>query len=272
MIAVDRIRQYIASRKSSNSRTTATASSTVEDSNGSRRNHSRSPSSSSSASTSRRSIRPARSSPAAPTRRRLQRGWWPDAQKRAERSFKAMEDLREETFVITEGNLEWVIEETKETLEPQCYLVLPSEITNNKTCQHSISNECAICMAEYDLGDVVICSKTCPHAFHQDCILDWVSRENTDCPVCRAVFYDPSRLQNNSDTNGDETPDDGNDNDTNIRRRRSRSNTADTDVLSEYDSGERSRGTSFDGGDNNNINNRLLESVVENDVVESSVA
>ena len=32
-------------------------------------------------------------------RRRLQRGWWPDAQKRAERSFQAMQDLKDATFV-----------------------------------------------------------------------------------------------------------------------------------------------------------------------------
>ena len=31
--------------------------------------------------------------------RRLQQGWWPDAQNRTEMSFRAMQDLRGETFV-----------------------------------------------------------------------------------------------------------------------------------------------------------------------------
>eukprot|EP00571_Detonula_confervacea_P006762 CAMPEP_0172315630 /NCGR_PEP_ID=MMETSP1058-20130122/25814_1 /TAXON_ID=83371 /ORGANISM="Detonula confervacea, Strain CCMP 353" /LENGTH=271 /DNA_ID=CAMNT_0013029749 /DNA_START=57 /DNA_END=872 /DNA_ORIENTATION=+ len=271
MTAIDRIRQYL-SRNSSwflrpslvATTTTAAATNTAN----------------------RRNTRVTTATSSTAPRRRLQRGWWPDAQKRAERSFKAMEDLKEETFLITEGNLEWVFGVTEDEnnesgrSEPQCHLILPSELTsvkchlNHKQHNQRTSNECAICMVEYDIGDVVIHSKNCSHAFHQDCILDWVSRDNRDCPSCRAIFYNPndgsetkksSSRSESSDamTMNDET-DSNNINDNSHRR--SRSDTADTDVLSEYDM--RSRGPSFDGADHN----YGLESVVENDIVESVAA
>ncbi len=80
--------------------------------------------------------------------------------------------------------------------EPQCYLILPTHLQSSchgTSCNdfRRTSNECAICMIEYDVGDVVIYSKNCRHAFHQDCILDWFSREKTQCPSCREVFWDP---------------------------------------------------------------------------------
>lgn len=80
--------------------------------------------------------------------------------------------------------------------EPQCFLILPTHLQSSfqeTSCKDFMrtSNECAICMIEYDVGDVVIYSKHCRHAFHQDCILDWFSREKTQCPSCREVFWDP---------------------------------------------------------------------------------
>lgn len=188
--------------------------------------------------------------------RRLQQGWWPDAQKRTERSFQAMQDLRGETFVVTEDNLEWtfnVDDETKAPLEPQYHILLPATKRNNdktlsccaggdSTSRSRTSNECAICMTKYEPGNVVIHSANCSHAFHQNCLLDWCSRENYDCPVCRTTFWDPkkskganekkmSAVANNSRSGNGEEPDGvvfG------MVRRRSRSDTDDIDTLSEY--------------------------------------
>lgn len=162
-------------------------------------------------------------------RTRLQRGWWPveEEEKRGEMMFKAMKDLKDETFVVTEDHLEWIFDQDTEGLrdekedpkpedspssilqnnnnhtfpdisEPQCHLILPQDEINssinstkqaNKKC--ATNAECAICMLPYDVGHVVVYSKQCTHAFHQDCILDWFSREKRDCPSCRAVFWDP---------------------------------------------------------------------------------
>jgi len=224
----------------------------------------------------------------------MTRGWWPGEsesvkRERGELKLKAMEGLKDETFVVTEEHFEWVFEEDDDledfgttgnivddetaaasssvrvtiptqdeggnqgaiqyvdeveggneieeegvTLddssiisnqpdcdklssctpsattgnnisssdlntvpaEPQCFLILPTHLQSS--CQQTscddfmrTSNECAICMIEYDVGDVVIYSTHCRHAFHQDCILDWFSREKTQCPSCREVFWDP---------------------------------------------------------------------------------
>jgi len=43
---------------------------------------------------------------------------------------------------------------------------------------------CAICLAEYETGDLVISSKMCDHLFHRDCLLEWLDK-NDKCPFCR---------------------------------------------------------------------------------------
>lgn len=128
----------------------------------------------------------------------------------------ATKELREETFVVSGEHLEWTFD--NETNEPTCHLILPRSKHESSSCSPAhkhcctssscssdgtydkhgetqetlrTSNECAICMAEYDIGDAIVRSRNCGHAFHQSCILDWISRENTNCPSCRAVFYDP---------------------------------------------------------------------------------
>jgi len=200
MTAAKLILKYLSSRKSSlqfQSSSSENQAAAVDNSN-SNTNRSRPRPSTASTSANRSSARrgPNQRSTTTP-RRRLQRGWWPDAEKRAEQGAKAMEDLRDETYVVTDEHFEWVFDETKSgALGPQCHLTLPSKIATNPhaavlngNCR--TSNECAICMEEYDLGDVVIHSQRCSHAFHQDCILDWFSRENADCPSCRATFWVP---------------------------------------------------------------------------------
>ena len=99
-------------------------------------------------------------------------------------------------------------------------------------------------MTDYEPGSVVIHSVNCSHAFHQNCLLDWCSRENYDCPVCRTTFWDPEKSMgkneekkmsaaaaNNSRSGNGEEADGvvfG------MVRRRSRSDTVNIDTLSEY--------------------------------------
>ncbi|KAL7553042.1 hypothetical protein ACHAWF_016286 [Thalassiosira exigua] len=129
-------------------------------------------------------------------RRRLQRGWWPDMKERAERSFRAMNDLKEETFVATDEHLEWTFDDDTSDgsapLQPRCRLVPPSRPGEGDMGSPPLhlSPTCAICMTDYEPGHVIVRSPRCPHAFHQECILDWLSRdEHTDCPTCRSVFW-----------------------------------------------------------------------------------
>ena len=50
------------------------------------------------------------------------------------------------------------------------------------------STECVICLEGYKFG-VVLCGLPCGHCFHHSCILNWLSRDNHCCPVCRWPTY-----------------------------------------------------------------------------------
>nr|GEY17061.1 putative RING-H2 finger protein ATL21A [Tanacetum cinerariifolium] len=43
---------------------------------------------------------------------------------------------------------------------------------------------CSICLAEYDVKEIVRCIPECKHCFHADCIDEWLKMKGT-CPVCR---------------------------------------------------------------------------------------
>ena len=108
---------------------------------------------------------------------------------------------------------------------------------NNSNNNHS--SNCAICMIDYDIGDVVIYSKHCSHVFHQDCILNWFSHSNVNCPTCRSCFWVKKKKSAGGiegGNNGDEGEGMMNNN------RRPRSDTADTEILVS----EISRGDSVD--------------------------
>ncbi|EJK76528.1 hypothetical protein THAOC_01705 [Thalassiosira oceanica] len=125
--------------------------------------------------------------------------------------YKAMEDLQDVTFVVTNENLELAVDNERDDTssaaaddegcmpaKPQRHLVLPDagickpcgSISNRRR-----ANECAICFTEYDVGDVIVYSKHCRHVFHQECMLEWLSRGNDNCPTCRSTFYVPTDIK-----------------------------------------------------------------------------
>lgn len=58
---------------------------------------------------------------------------------------------------------------------------------------HKIPIQCAICLDDYERGDIVVTScSECPHAFHQQCIVEWLVKmqDGTPCPCCRRTFVD----------------------------------------------------------------------------------
>lgn len=73
---------------------------------------------------------------------------------------------------------------------------ISSSAAASSTSQDSykIRNECAICLCEYEKGDVVVtsCNSECPHAFHQECIVEWLVKmqEGAPCPCCRRTFVE----------------------------------------------------------------------------------
>ena len=153
--------------------------------------------------------------------------------------------------VITEDHIEYIFQEEHDndsitTTEYEINLILPAEITRRQDKQNDrCSNECSICMLEYDTGDVVVCSKHCNHVFHQECILNWFShsnvksgKSNKSCPSCRCNFWDvEDDTQKKEEVGGGSLM---------MRENRSRSDTEDTVLLSVNVEHSRSRGDSID--------------------------
>jgi Ring finger domain len=71
----------------------------------------------------------------------------------------------------------------------------PPPPKNTTTIPRMVSSDCAICLDEYQVNDIVVwsCNKDCQHAFHQECILEWLNKipdGGTPCPCCRQEFTD----------------------------------------------------------------------------------
>mmetsp|Transcript_29802 Transcript_29802/g.88442 ORF Transcript_29802/g.88442 Transcript_29802/m.88442 type:complete len:535 (+) Transcript_29802:306-1910(+) len=48
---------------------------------------------------------------------------------------------------------------------------------------------CAICLGEFEKGQLVNCPTKCPHIFHRDCLIPWLVKHG-QCPCCRATLLD----------------------------------------------------------------------------------
>lgn len=81
------------------------------------------------------------------------------------------------------------------------YLTIPlsdatKEAGENNSCEvprtRQVSNCCAICLASYEVNDVIVLSSNpaCGHVFHEYCILKWLMmlRSESLCPCCRNEF------------------------------------------------------------------------------------
>lgn len=49
---------------------------------------------------------------------------------------------------------------------------------------------CAVCLADYEDGEVITTLPQCSHNFHQECITLWLS-QHTTCPMCRTSLAPP---------------------------------------------------------------------------------
>lgn len=70
-------------------------------------------------------------------------------------------------------------------------LLTPTSRRNPAAAAAASAPECAICMQEYEEGDVIVrlqCSDK--HAFHQECIKDWMLQSMV-CPLCRGPIVAP---------------------------------------------------------------------------------
>jgi hypothetical protein len=66
-------------------------------------------------------------------------------------------------------------------LDPKVLAAFPTVRFEEAT---SSSLDCAVCLSEFDAGDVVRLLTVCRHAFHVACIDSWLAAHTT-CPLCR---------------------------------------------------------------------------------------
>ncbi|KAL7486386.1 hypothetical protein ACHAW6_013436 [Cyclotella cf. meneghiniana] len=83
---------------------------------------------------------------------------------------------------------------------PQSNSERPHTQTSN---QRIIPNQCAICLCDYTIGDLIVLSpnKACPHVFHRECIVEWLVKmqDRTPCPCCRQPFIELENERMKSD-------------------------------------------------------------------------
>ncbi|XP_021769957.1 putative RING-H2 finger protein ATL53 [Chenopodium quinoa] len=77
---------------------------------------------------------------------------------------------------------------------------LPATVINSiavhKYGKEMEERDCAVCLAEFEEGDVLRVLPKCNHAFHVPCIDTWLS-SHTTCPLCRAPIIPPDQQNHN---------------------------------------------------------------------------
>lgn len=67
-----------------------------------------------------------------------------------------------------------------------------------------VDGTCALCIDEYEEGDVVVWSNLqCSHVFHKDCLMMWLSKGKKRCPVCRHWFVPGSKIDDQKIAHGE---------------------------------------------------------------------
>ncbi|OEU17146.1 hypothetical protein FRACYDRAFT_237556 [Fragilariopsis cylindrus CCMP1102] len=58
-----------------------------------------------------------------------------------------------------------------------------------------VDGTCALCIDEYEEGDMVVWSDLqCSHAFHKECLMQWLSKGKKRCPICRHWFVPGAKI------------------------------------------------------------------------------
>jgi hypothetical protein len=62
--------------------------------------------------------------------------------------------------------------------------------------QQQVTDDCAMCLEPYRVGEMIVWSETCPHVFHKDCFVEYLlshrGSNGTPCPSCRQTYCDES--------------------------------------------------------------------------------
>ncbi|KAK3119576.1 hypothetical protein QOZ80_9AG0672420 [Eleusine coracana subsp. coracana] len=58
--------------------------------------------------------------------------------------------------------------------------------TQEEASTSPTEDSCAICLGQFEGGDLCSVMPLCRHEFHRDCIANWLMAYNNTCPLCRA--------------------------------------------------------------------------------------
>lgn len=119
-------------------------------------------------------------------------------EKRERRREKCEKLLEEVTMIVSQEDLhaprdgmEACIARNGSVTDNGNHLLLQLRATDEEGHPRNVADNCAICLTEYEVGDLVIWSNNpnkCQHAFHKECILMWLSKGKKRCPCCRQFF------------------------------------------------------------------------------------
>jgi hypothetical protein len=60
----------------------------------------------------------------------------------------------------------------------------------SSACRFYEGPSCAVCLGEYEIGEMIRQLPDCHHQFHLDCIDQWLATHTT-CPMCRRSLLPP---------------------------------------------------------------------------------
>ena len=72
-----------------------------------------------------------------------------------------------------------------ESIEPRSFALPAHEVPD------TAETTCAICLDDFEAGDLLNSQTKCSHRFHQDCLIMWLEHHDM-CPICRRVMVTDS--------------------------------------------------------------------------------
>ena len=70
---------------------------------------------------------------------------------------------------------------------------------SNKIC--TSASCCAVCINDFENGDILTLLLPCNHAFHKECIVPWLTNHKGFCPLCMEIVNPRGRKEEHSEKN-----------------------------------------------------------------------
>jgi hypothetical protein len=87
-------------------------------------------------------------------------------------------------------------ESTEKSTAEETSLDQQQQQQQQTSCLDDVHHEttCAICLNEYEQGDLVLSGTSCSHLFHKSCVYEWLLKHD-HCPYCRKEMVTPQQMK-----------------------------------------------------------------------------